>query len=113
GGMIVDNPGIREVAFWDASEGVEATFPDIEELARECRFANCTHAHEPGCRVIQAVQDKEISQERLDNYVKMLKEQAYARERQEKSADRLEKDRWQGVSKKIKAMKKKGKKKKK
>ncbi|MCG8567833.1 MAG: ribosome small subunit-dependent GTPase A, partial [Desulfobacterales bacterium] len=54
GGMIVDNPGIREVAFWDASEGVEATFPDIEELARECRFANCTHAHEPGCRVIQA-----------------------------------------------------------
>ncbi len=106
GGMIIDNPGIREVAFWDADQGVETTFPDIEKLAQDCRFSNCSHAHEPGCRIRRAVEEGEITQERLDNYTKMLKEQSHARERQTKTADRIEKERWQGVAKKIKAMKK-------
>ena len=112
GGMIIDNPGIREVAFWDAAEGVESTFPDIEELVVQCRFSNCNHGTEPGCRVRQAVEEGEITQERVDSYLKMLKEQALARERREKSADRVEKERWQGVAKKIRAMKKGRKKKK-
>ena len=110
GGMIIDNPGIREVAFWDAAEGVESTFPDIEELAQGCRFSDCSHGNEPGCRVQEAVKEGRIGPERLENYAKMLTEQAQAKERRAKGADRVEKERWQGVSKKIKALKKRGKK---
>ena len=49
-------------------------FKDIEELALQCRFSDCTHTSEPGCAVIKAVESGEISQERLNNYFKLKKE---------------------------------------
>ncbi|WP_319522254.1 ribosome small subunit-dependent GTPase A [uncultured Desulfosarcina sp.] len=107
GGMIIDNPGIREIAFWDADKGVESAFPEIERLAYGCRFSDCSHAHEPGCRVLQAVANGEIAQERLDSYHKMNRELNYLAERQHKSADRVEKERWKEVALKVKALKKK------
>ncbi|NWH06230.1 ribosome small subunit-dependent GTPase A [Desulfobacter latus] len=107
GGMIIDNPGIREISFWDIDQGVGSTFPDIEALAAECRFSNCTHTHEPGCRVLKAVQDGELTEARLENYLKMKRELEYISARKNKSADRVEKERWQGVSKKIKTINKK------
>jgi ribosome biogenesis GTPase len=106
GGMMIDNPGIREIAFWDDDGGVEVAFPEIENLAGACRFFNCSHEHEPGCRVLQAVTDGEISQDRLESYRKMKRELTYLSHRQHKSADRLEKERWKDVALKIKAMKK-------
>lgn len=106
GGMIIDNPGIREVAFWDADKGVESAFPEIERLAADCRFSDCSHAHEPGCRVLQAVADGEIAQERLDSYHKMNRELTYLAERRHKSADRVEKERWKEVALKVKSLKK-------
>ena len=51
GGMVIDNPGIREIAFWEVDKGIETAFPEIEKLGLGCRFANCSHTHEPGCRV--------------------------------------------------------------
>jgi len=107
GGMIIDNPGIREIVFWEDEDGVTVTFPDIEELAAQCRFPDCSHIHEPGCRILQAVADKEISPDRLESYRKMKNEQAYRSDREHKSADRVEKERWKDVALKIKAMKKK------
>jgi ribosome biogenesis GTPase len=106
GGMIIDNPGIREIAFWDADKGVESAFPEIERLAAGCRFSDCSHAHEPGCRVLQAVADGELAQERLDSYRKMNRELNYLAERQHKSADRVEKERWKEVALKVKSLKK-------
>ena len=106
GGMMIDNPGIREIAFWDAKDGLEKAFPEIERLAAGCRFADCSHSHEPGCRVVQAVVDGDIAPQRLDNYRKMNREQAYIAARQHKSADRVEKERWKEVALKIKALKK-------
>jgi ribosome biogenesis GTPase / thiamine phosphate phosphatase len=106
GGMVIDNPGIREVAFWDAEKGVESAFPEIERVAAGCRFSDCSHTHEPGCRVLQAVADGKIDPERLDSYRKMNRELAYLAERQHKSADRVEKERWKGVALKIKALNK-------
>lgn len=58
--MVIDNPGIREIAFWDLDGGIQAAFPEIEQLAPECRFADCSHSHEPGCRVQEAVAQGEI-----------------------------------------------------
>lgn len=48
GGVILDTPGLREVQLWEASDGVERSFQDIEELARGCRFGDCRHESEPG-----------------------------------------------------------------
>ncbi len=108
GAMVIDNPGLRELAFWDHEDGVASAFPDIEALVDDCRFADCRHLQEPGCRVRQAVQEGQITAERLENYHKMQRELDYLSDRQHKSADRIEKERWKDVALKIKALKKKG-----
>lgn len=106
GGMVIDNPGIREIAFWSDDDGIGAVFPEIEELAGQCRFSDCSHIHEPGCRILQAVEAGEVSQTRLESYHKMKRELTYLSDRQHKSADRLEKERWKGVALKVKEIKK-------
>ena len=51
GGLLVDNPGMREVHLWLADEGLEDAFPDIVELESQCRFRDCSHESEPGCAI--------------------------------------------------------------
>ncbi len=106
GGMVIDNPGIREIAFWGDEGGIELAFPEIESLAVECRFSDCSHIHEPGCRVNQAAIDGEITQDRMISYHKMKRELMYLSDRQHKTADRVEKERWKEVALKIKDSKK-------
>lgn len=106
GGMIIDNPGIREVGLWGNEDGVDDVFPEITVLAASCRFNNCSHNHEPDCKVLEGLKTGEISEDRLQNYIKMKKELSYLADRQTKSADRIEKERWKSVSLKIKEMKK-------
>lgn len=108
GGMVIDNPGIREIALWDDDGGITNAFPEIEHLAGECRFSDCGHLHEPGCRVLQAVAEGRISGGRLESYRKMKRELTYLSKRRHKSADRVEKERWKEVALKIKALKKGG-----
>ena len=106
GGMVIDNPGIREIALWNDDDGIDTVFPEIENFATECRFSNCSHMHEPGCRVLQAVTDGEILQDRLQSYQKMKRELTYLARRQHKSADRVEKEQWKEVALRIKAINK-------
>jgi len=102
GGMVIDNPGIREIALWDGDGGTQHAFPEIERLAGECRFSDCSHMHEPGCRVKQAVSEGIISQDRLESFHKMSRELMYLSDRQHKTPDRIEKERWKAVALKIK-----------
>lgn len=74
GGMVIDNPGIREVGLVQAGEAVENVFGDIAELARHCQFTDCTHGHEPGCAVLSAVRSGELSGAKYANYLKLKKE---------------------------------------
>ncbi len=74
GAVVVDTPGMRALALWDAAEGMEAAFPEIEELAVECRFSDCRHETEPGCAVIEAVESGDMTQRRLDSYRDLKKE---------------------------------------
>ncbi|WP_207262001.1 ribosome small subunit-dependent GTPase A [Desulfovibrio sp. Huiquan2017] len=104
GGLLLDNPGIREIALSKDGDGLDATFADIRELADHCRFADCSHRHEPGCAVILAVDTGELSPARLENYRKMQREMSYVRARTEKSADCVEKERWKDVTMEIKRM---------
>jgi ribosome biogenesis GTPase len=66
GGVLVDTPGIREVGIWTDTDAVAETFPDIEELAAECRFRDCAHQAEPGCAVLAAVADGRLPIDRLE-----------------------------------------------
>ncbi len=109
GGLLIDNPGIREIAFWDVAEAADSAFPEIDTWANCCRFSDCTHTGEPGCRVREACLKGELEQERLDSYLKQMRELDYLAQRQHKSADRVEKERWKGVTQKIKQMKRHGK----
>ncbi|MEF2232340.1 MAG: ribosome small subunit-dependent GTPase A [Pseudodesulfovibrio sp.] len=104
GGLLMDNPGIREIAFSQGGDGLEASFADILELADSCRFADCSHLREPGCAVIHAVESGALSPERLENYRKMQREMDYAQARSEKSANCVEKERWKGVAMEVKRM---------
>jgi ribosome biogenesis GTPase len=77
GGMVIDNPGIREVGIAEAGEAVANVFNDISELAKECKFADCTHHHEPGCAVRAALACGKLSEEKYLNYLKLKKEADY------------------------------------
>jgi len=68
GGIIVDTPGMRGIALWDAEDGIASAFPDVEDLAAMCRFRDCTHVAEPGCAVIAAVESGMLPARRLESY---------------------------------------------
>ena len=74
GGLLIDVPGMRELKVADIEHGLGAVFSEIETLALQCRFPDCGHETEPGCAVRNAIESGEISKRRLDNYMKLLRE---------------------------------------
>lgn len=74
-GSIIDSPGVRQFTFAELdSVGVRNGYVEITRAAQDCRFANCSHRHEPNCAVKQAVEDHTIAQWRYDNYIKLTDE---------------------------------------
>jgi ribosome biogenesis GTPase len=86
GAMLVDTPGMRELALWDADSGLDATFHDVEELAERCRYGDCRHDSEPGCAVRAALEDGSLDPGRYANYVQLQRELAYQKRRQDEKA---------------------------
>ncbi|KEJ89604.1 ribosome small subunit-dependent GTPase A [Sulfitobacter donghicola] len=74
GGWVIDTPGIRTLHLADMSEGLDILFAEITELAPNCRFRDCTHAHEPGCAIQAAVSDGRIDPARLERWRKLQEE---------------------------------------
>lgn len=74
GGLIIDTPGMREFQIWDGNEGVQQTFGDIEELATNCRFNDCSHKKEPGCAVREAIDNGTLPASRFQSYLKLQRE---------------------------------------
>ena len=106
GGMLIDNPGIREIGLGGSSSEALSAFPEIGGLAVSCRFPDCSHSHEPGCQVMAAVADGRLDASRLQSYRKLMEELDYVTQRETKSAARVERERWKGVAQKIKEIKK-------
>ena len=77
GGILIDNPGMREVGITDSAGGLEITFDLIARYAQRCKFKDCTHTYEKGCSVVEALEKGEIDGASYDNYLKMEKERAY------------------------------------
>ncbi len=76
GALILDTPGMRELQLADNKEGISKTFADIEALAEQCKFNDCSHNSEPGCAVQKAIQSGELDLRRFNNYQKLLREEA-------------------------------------
>jgi ribosome biogenesis GTPase len=77
GGILVDNPGMREVGIADSESGLEITFDRIVRLAKNCRFKDCTHTNEIACSVLEAIENDEIDKASYENYLKMEREKAH------------------------------------
>ncbi len=77
GGILIDNPGMREVGITDTTGGLETTFDSILEYSKDCQYQNCTHMHEKGCAVLAAVENGEIDEESYSNFQKMHKEKLH------------------------------------
>jgi ribosome biogenesis GTPase / thiamine phosphate phosphatase len=77
GGILVDNPGMREVGIADSSKGLEITFDQIISLSKNCKFKDCTHTNEIGCSVLEALEKGEIDASFYKNYMKMEREKAH------------------------------------
>lgn len=74
GAMLIDTPGMRQLAMWDAVDGVTDVFAEVAEAAQHCRFRDCTHTHEPGCAVRAGVEDGTLAPGRVENYLKLMGE---------------------------------------
>lgn len=75
-GLLLDTPGMRELQLWGDEDDIEEAFPDVEEFASGCRFADCKHEREPGCAVMAAVASGELSAGRVDAWKKLRAELA-------------------------------------
>src|SRR5690606_7991940 len=76
GGLIMDTPGMRVLQVWDADEGLNRLYSDIEELAERCHFSDCLHRSEPKCAVKKAVEEGMLDAKRFRNYQKQQQEAA-------------------------------------
>jgi len=77
GGVLVDNPGVRELQLPDCEEGLAALFEDVLRIAEGCRFSNCSHEGDAGCAIRAAIESGELDQRRYANYQKLNAEQAH------------------------------------
>lgn len=77
GGIVIDNPGIREVGITDVNSGIDDVFDEIIELGKNCKYNDCSHANEPGCEVIKAVKEGKLDEAKYNNYINLRKESNY------------------------------------
>lgn len=105
-GCLIDTPGVREVGLWDAAEGTERTFEEVETLAAACRFRDCRHQGEPGCAVRAAAEAGRLDEERLESYERLRREQAFLDRRTDARTQGRTKQRWKAIHKEQRARRK-------
>jgi ribosome biogenesis GTPase len=96
GALLVDAPGMRELALWGGGGG--AAFPDVAAFAEHCRFRDCAHEDEPDCAVRAAAEEGRLVVGRLASWKKLRKEEAWLARRQDEGLARAEKERWKGLT---------------
>ncbi len=106
GVLLIDSPGIRELKVWGEADVLEGGFPEIAELATQCRFSDCSHADEPGCAVRAALATGELDNARFLSYLALSREQAWLERRNDDRARRENDQKWKQISKLQKELKK-------
>ena len=99
GGVLIDTPGLRELALWAGQDSVDEVFASIAALARLCRFRDCAHAGEPGCAVSMALKTGELEPVRWASYQKLLSEARHHEREVDQRAAAEAKRRWKVIHK--------------
>lgn len=101
GGMLIDNPGMREIQMWTDESTLRESFADVEEIASQCRFADCGHRMDAGCAIREAVEQGKLDAERYENFLNLEIEIAKLQKRTKKRQMAVE--RWAKRSHRVKA----------
>ncbi len=109
GALLLDTPGLRELQLWHADDGLSDAFADITALAEDCRFPDCRHLSEPGCRVRDAVAEGTLDAGRLDHYHRMARELRYLASRDDREIEQTIKREHKRLGKLQKAFQQRGK----
>jgi ribosome biogenesis GTPase len=99
GGLVVDTPGLRSVGLTDVSDSLDLVFADVDELAEQCRFADCVHETEPGCAVRAALDTGELPERRWESYLKLQREARWMAMRHDARLRAEERAKWKRVTK--------------
>lgn len=102
GGLLIDTPGMRELQLWEGEHAIDTAFEDIEAFVTACYFTDCKHDTEPGCRVKDALNSGELSEARFQSYLKLQRELAYEKRKQDQKAQLEEKNKWKQLTKNMK-----------
>jgi ribosome biogenesis GTPase len=94
GAVLMDTPGVRGFGIFDAEEGMEEMFGDLEELFEHCRFSDCAHGREPGCAIQAALADGVLAERRWASYLKLQRELAALARRHDAAARRAYQREW-------------------
>jgi ribosome biogenesis GTPase len=97
GSLVVDTPGLREIQLWARDEDLSQTFEDVAALAADCRFGDCRHESEPGCRVLAALESGDLPEVRLASYRKLQAELAHLERRQDQRKALEQKAQWKAL----------------
>lgn len=91
GAKLIDTPGMREIGLWNVTHGMKESFADVETYFGQCKFRDCRHQSEPGCKIKEALRNHELSPERWESYLKLHAEAKYT---SDKTAYLREKEIW-------------------
>ena len=86
GALVIDTPGLRLPRVWEQAAGLRSVFAEVDELARSCRFSDCSHRGEPGCAVAEAIADGRLPADRLEGMEKLAREEAWMATRRDERA---------------------------
>ena len=92
GGLLIDNPGMRELQLWNDGVDLDSTFTDVADLAARCRYRDCRHEQEPHCAVREALENGTLDRRRFENFCKLERELAYLDTKQDPAAGRERKE---------------------
>jgi ribosome biogenesis GTPase len=98
GRLLLDTPGLRELQLWGEAESADSAFPEIEDLARECRFRDCRHENEPGCAVRAGLEEGLILSERYESWLSLRKELVWLEARRDERAKKVLDRKWLDIA---------------
>ncbi|MBN2619239.1 MAG: ribosome small subunit-dependent GTPase A [Spirochaetales bacterium] len=106
GSILIDSPGLKELQLWGDEDTLNSTFEDITELELLCRFSDCTHSGEPGCKIQSSIESGDLDEARYNRYLKMKKELQFLERKTSVKAQLDDKKKWKDISKFAKSLKK-------
>lgn len=98
GGMIIDTPGLREVQILGTEEQLNQMMPSVSEFAAQCKFHDCSHSNEPGCAVVEALEQGDLEESEFNSYLKLEREVAYGRRKLDQKLANAERKKWKKIA---------------